>query len=261
MTLNLWRRPSASPKASGSPVTSESAELSAPDWVESSDRGSERYARLAEIAALIVVAGIVIEDWGRFVIFLGYRTWKTFWAALGPFMVAAGIAVEIVFSRLAASNERKVRDWYSREVAELDAGTQRLRKTNLELEKGLAPRVIRLGAPGLRRFSGTHVRITTIPDYEARRTAGALRSAFWMAGWIIDSFETQNEVADGIVFLVPTREPGATLIARELGNTLVTALGDTESHCAVIDLPPFSALTPIQVCVGYKPPPKYLRDL
>jgi len=142
---------------------------------------------VAEIAACIVVVGVVMEDWDRFVMFYTQADWHTFWAALGPFLVAGGIAVEILFGRLSSKNEGKVHDWYTLEVAKLNVEAETERHARVKIEQRLAdrkvtPEQVDMIARSLSPFAGKAIRVLVIQDHESLRFWEYLSPVFDRAG-------------------------------------------------------------------------------
>src|ERR1035437_9692988 len=118
----LFRRRSASSQASNTRRDSAiSGERESPDWVADLDRKSSRYSRYELIAACGVVASVLLEVWDDLGMLYARPAWgEVARRATGGFFVAVFITLEITFSRLSASAEHKVRDWYALRVAELN---------------------------------------------------------------------------------------------------------------------------------------------
>jgi hypothetical protein len=83
------------------------AGVSAPAWIARSVRVADNLFLAAEMAACIVVGGVVLEDWDKFGMFFYRPSWITARNVIGPIMVAGGIALEIVLSNRASHEERK----------------------------------------------------------------------------------------------------------------------------------------------------------
>jgi hypothetical protein len=135
MSWRFWRRTN---RRSDSSISSSREENSAiagvsPDAVGMLDRKASRYSLLETIAALSVIAGVVAEDWDDFGMFLAQPDWAIGRKAIGGFIVAAGIALEIWFSSRASSAERKIRDLYSLEVSGLNLKAEQERTARAQL--------------------------------------------------------------------------------------------------------------------------------
>jgi hypothetical protein len=129
MNVRFRRR---SPSRSDSSTTSSTADSSAvpppPPWVARMDRRAANFSQLANITGCFVVVGMVLEDWDIFGIVWKYHFPSLIPEAVGGFVVAIAIALELRFGSSQASAERKIRDWYALRVAELNLETERLRR-------------------------------------------------------------------------------------------------------------------------------------
>jgi hypothetical protein len=149
--------------------------------VASLDRKAARFSLAATIAAWSVVGGIVLEDWDNFVKLFTQPSWVTARSAIGGFIVAIGIALEIWFSSRSSSAERKIRDWYALRVAELDLA-------RAEIEERIEPRRLSLQqqramADVLRPFKGnTRPVVIGTSDVESRRLAKQIVAVLRFAG-------------------------------------------------------------------------------
>lgn len=193
MSLRFWRwfpRRSDSSIASNTADSSAIAGVSPSAFVAILDRKTSRYSLLETIAACSVVAGVVLEDWDEFLRFIDYPTWGTARVAIGGFVVAVGIALEIWFSSRSSSAERKIRDWYALRVAELNLKAEQENAARVKLEKEvswrrLTPDQKRLVQERLRGRSAQHVYLVPgIPGPEARGFTQSLNAALAGANWI-----------------------------------------------------------------------------
>jgi hypothetical protein len=96
------------------------------------------------------------------------------------------------------------------------------RKTQLELQKSLAPRDFSAPDPSnvarfdafvekeraMKQFAGIEAAIEVIPDFEARRAAGIIEDKIRNAGWVVASNTLVDTTPDGVTLL---RHPGNLL--------------------------------------------------
>jgi hypothetical protein len=146
MTLRFWRillrRSRTSKVSSTSRISANSvmAAASVPEWIARLTHSADNLFLAAEIAACIVVGGVVIEDWDKLGMLFYRPSWTALRNAIGPIMIAGGIAFEILFSNRASSKERKVRSWYSLRIAELNLQAEQERHARVLIEEKLAAR-------------------------------------------------------------------------------------------------------------------------
>jgi hypothetical protein len=69
---------------------------------------------------------------------------------------------------------------------------ENLRTKNLNLSKAVAPRYIEQGifSSHLREYGNINIMLFSVNDFEARRTAGQLKTVFDMAGWKVQENRT-----------------------------------------------------------------------
>jgi hypothetical protein len=219
MTLRFWRLFACRSRSTISSISDNSAipgvSVTAPDSISRLARSADRLSLAAEIAACIVVAGIVLEDWNKFAKLFYYPSWMALRDAAAPIMVAGGIAFEILLSRLSSSQERKIRDWYAMRVAELNLKseqesvaraklerlTEKLRKNNrrtalLLRDRNLSNRVKFIEA--MRAFASTRVYIHAMKEHEAdpesSELESILRNTLRDAGWRVEAPVTNRLV-------------------------------------------------------------------
>jgi hypothetical protein len=200
MEVRLWRRsPSRSDSSTASSTADSSAiaGVSSPPWIKRTDRSAANFSLLAKIAAWSVVFGIVLEDWDIFGMAWQHPYPYLIRASVGGVIVALGIAMEIRFSSLEAKAERKIRDWYSLRVAELNAETERLRKENNETALLLAYRSVgdmQAFEDAMRPFSGTKyaMEVFVAPAFTNPTMEPEIANFQWLlnmglqrAGWIL----------------------------------------------------------------------------
>lgn len=131
--------------------------------------------------------------------------WWLSWISVGKLiaalLVAVGVAIEFGGDWIARPYEKIVREAREAEVARLTNETERLKGENLRLQAMFQPRQIVLmdrdGDAKIRaerfaaveRFKGTQVRIEAVPDFEARKLAGAIARALRWKGWDVGFVE------------------------------------------------------------------------
>jgi hypothetical protein len=199
MLSRLWRASKASSTSNISENLAIAGVSSVPESINRLARSADNLSLAAEIAACIVVIGIVLEDWGAFSKLFRYPSWIGLRNAVGPLMVAGGIAFEILFSRLSSSRQRKERNWLGLRVAELDVETERLRKENNDTTLLLAYRSVgdmSALAEAMRAFSGTKYAIEFSDSNEAATLQWQLNAALNNAGWKAVSHPSRS-ILDG----------------------------------------------------------------
>ena len=133
--MRFFRRPSTSSRASTILKNSALAEDGASEWIKALDRKSTKYSLYEVIAAIGVIAAILWEDWDEFGKLVIHHDWSVLNKAVGGFLVAVFIALEVHFSRVGHSADGKVKDWMRGRVAELNlaAEKERLKRVAMEL--------------------------------------------------------------------------------------------------------------------------------
>jgi hypothetical protein len=71
------------------------------------DKQVERFERLEDTCAWLVVVGIIVEYLPKVVIWLSVRNWRTFRDLIGGLILTLGIGGEILFGRKASSIEKR----------------------------------------------------------------------------------------------------------------------------------------------------------
>jgi hypothetical protein len=82
----------------------------------------------------------VVEDWDAFGMFYNRPDWAIGRVAIGGAVVAAGIVLELWFGSRSSKAERKIRDWYSLRVAELNLKAEELELARATIEQELVRR-------------------------------------------------------------------------------------------------------------------------
>lgn len=172
------------------------------------------------------------------------------------------------------------------ELSEAEAKVEGERRTRLELEHSLAPRVLgfQIG-PGekttfdeLKPFAGTNVVFVILTDAEARRAAQEIQNVLMFAGWKTTSINYSADMFPGFYDGVIVQDPGwsrgamfnptdAKKIAesersRKCATALVSYLSSKGWKARMQYLPdfPLPASDTIRVLVGFKPNPFYDPD-
>lgn len=175
------------------------------------------------------------------------------------------------------------------ELSEAEAKVEGERKTRLELEQSLAPRVLgfQIG-PGakttfdeLKPFAGTNVAFVILTEAEARRAAQEIQNVLMFAGWKATSVDYSADIFPGFydgvivqdpgllggVVFSPTEKDGTKKIAelertRKCATALVSYLLSKGWKARMQNLPDFPALPSdtIRIVVGFKPNPFYDPD-
>jgi hypothetical protein len=147
ISLRFWRWFSRRPDSSTASKTADNSDIagvSPPPFVAALDRKASRYSLLETIAACSVIAGIVAETWDEFFKLFSQPNAMVARVAIGGFVVAVGIALEVWFASRASSSERKIRDWYALRVAELNLAAEQERRARVAIEAKLTPRRLSL---------------------------------------------------------------------------------------------------------------------
>lgn len=132
------------------------------------------------------------------------------------------------------------------------------RSTRLELEKSLAPRVIRGNADVLKPYAGVNVIIESSPDAEPRKLANSIALTLdTFSGWTITSISVVSGLGPGFDtgVSVETISGSKELLSTEAGQTLIVFLNET----GIQALDFFTSITPdippntVKVRVGLNP--------
>jgi hypothetical protein len=264
MNLRFWRifaRRSRSPKVSStSSISDKSAiagvSVSVPEWIDRQVRSADNLSLAAEIAAVIVVIGIVVEDFDKFSMLFNHPSWIALRNVCGPVMVAGGVAFEILFSNRSSSKEGNVRDWYALRVAELNVETERLRKENSDTALLLAYRSVgNMSAfeEAMRAFSGTTFVLEGIEgSNEVAHLQWELNTALRKAGWIRRQFLAKQSIGFGVHILTvgtraaPCRSDAAGALADWLDGKRVAVISSVKANL-------FFELGTVVLKIGPKP--------
>jgi hypothetical protein len=188
--------------ASSTAASSVIAGESEAPFVAELDRKAAKYSRLETIAAWIVIVGVVAEDWdGLANLFTHPFAWGNARIAIGGVAVAVGIAFELLFSSRGSSAERKIRDWYSIRVAELNVALEHERTERLRLEERLKlPRSLNDSASLIEKLSklgeAQYVFTSVFQDEESalflRSIDEVLQKSHWKRGPDVRGFPGVN---------------------------------------------------------------------
>ncbi len=241
MNVRFWRR---SPRRSDSSTASSTADSSvisavspSDPWVDRMDRRAANFSRLAKISAWSVVGGILLEDWDIFGMAWKYHFPYLIREGAGGLIVAIAIALEIRFSSLEASAERKIRDRYALRVTELDLARAEIEQKNAKLQLEILDLRFRLEDRDLTAdqqreivsflspFMTMRLDVVTYEKtYEILRLANILADLARKAGWIVNHWIVNEAVAaKGVLVAINSdllNVPDAEQAARILVNVL-----------------------------------------
>jgi hypothetical protein len=112
-----------------------------PASVIGADKRASRFSIAETCFGIVVVAGVLYEDWDNLPMVV-YPNSPQGRMALGGIIVAFGIVAEIWCSSRSSKAEHEVRDWYALRVAELNLKAKQEHLARVKIEERLTPRRI-----------------------------------------------------------------------------------------------------------------------
>lgn len=152
-------------------------------------------------AGAVVVAGLFVESWSELSAAVREHRFPNR-ETVGNIIVALGVAAEVALANVIAQQSRKSEDIADREIVELNAEIERLRKDNNDMALLLSFRTIgdvREFEEAMAKFPGTSFVVEVYPHAEPENLSHVLGTALQRAGWSkIGPLKRKSELGPGV---------------------------------------------------------------
>jgi hypothetical protein len=130
------------------------------------------------VTVAMVIAGVIGESVHSFVNWPKSELWNKRWGRASALVLIVGLSLELV-ALVKTHNLGEV------VIASLEQGAEKLRQSNLEMERAISPRILEQGATAerLKPFADVSFVVISPIDFESKRTAGQIRFILDQAGW------------------------------------------------------------------------------
>jgi len=193
-----------------------------PVWVIRAEKRSSRFSIAETCFGIIVVAGVLYEDWDNLPMIVQPNS-PAGRMAIGGIIVAFGIVAEIWSSSRASKAEHEVRDWYAFRVAELNLARVKLEEL---LERRTVTRLLSESEcetlkDNISIFKEQPFEMSVLSDHrdyfsEQFRFRDQLMELITSAGWHpFGGMLYTGAVGQGVIILFPPEGESAALALHE----------------------------------------------